>query len=80
MAEIFISIWVLVILGGGLCMYRLHRFSKFMRAEIESIGHMRRLGVRDITYPDVIASYDNLKWYDMFNYNFRSLIVYDRAY
>jgi hypothetical protein len=79
MAEILISLWViliLVILGSGLCMLRLHRFSKFMRAEIQLAHEARACGNYALTYPDVMASYNNLKWYDMFNYNFHSLIVY----
>jgi hypothetical protein len=79
MAEILISLWVIAILSSVLYMLRLHQFSKFMRAEVRLVYEARASGNSTITYPDVIASYDNLKWYDMFNYNFRSLIVYERA-
>jgi hypothetical protein len=79
MAEILISFWVIVILGSVLYMLRLHQFSKFMRAEVRLAYEARASGNYTLTYPDVMASYDNLKWYDIFNYNFHSLIVYDKS-
>lgn len=76
--EILIAVWLFFILFCLMNAYRTHRFSKFMRSEIDRVGSARMTGNRDVKYPDIAASYDNLKWYDVFNYKFDRLVVYDK--
>jgi len=57
---------------------RIDRFTKFMRAELARVSKARLAGNRDIQWPNVTACYDNFKWYDVFNYDFQSLMVYDQ--
>lgn len=76
--EILIAVWLFFILFCFMNAYRTHRFSKFMRSEIDRVGSARMAGNRDVKYPDITASYDNLKWYDVFNYKFDRLVVYDK--
>lgn len=76
MGTAILIVWGMIILWAGLSFYRLNRFSKFMHKEIDNAFEARIHG-RSAHYPDVSASYNNLKWYDMFNFNFKSLMVYD---
>lgn len=78
--EIFIAAYVFLMIMCGMMLVRTSRFSKFMENEIERVYQARIKGNRDVRYPDVTASYDNLKWYDVFNYKFDRLVVYDVAY
>lgn len=80
--EILIAFWVLVLFVCVMNLIRVDRFGKFMRAEISRVSDIRLGAIRDgVTpeqmWPDVSACYDNLKWYDIFNYDFKSLMVYD---
>lgn len=76
--EFLIVIWALVMIVGIGNMIRLNKFGKFMRSEIERVSAIRLSGNREQMWPDVSACYDNLHWYDIFNYDFKSLMVYDR--
>lgn len=63
---------------------RVNKFGKFLRAEISRVSESRLADIRNgnsfkTQWPDVMACYKNLKWYDIFNYDFKSLMVYDRA-
>lgn len=73
----FMAIWTLFMVACVLNLYRLDRFSKFMHSEVERVYLARMAGFRDIPYPNVNASYRNLKWYDVFNYKFDRVVVYD---
>lgn len=75
--EILIAIWLMAMIVCVLGLIRNDRFSKFMRAEIDRVSKARLSGNR-VPWPDVTASYNNLKWYDVFNYRFDQLIVYDK--
>ena len=77
-----IAIWVLVLFVCVMNLIRVDRFGKLLRAEISRVSESRIEDIRNgdtpkQMWPDVQASYDNLKWYDVFNYDFKSLIVYD---
>ena len=78
--EILITVTVslLILLVSVLNLIRVERFSKFMRAEVARVYDLRTNGKREEPYPNVMASFDNLKWYDIFNYKFDNLVVYDR--
>jgi|Wag4MinimDraft_6_1082665.scaffolds.fasta_scaffold27699_1 hypothetical protein len=78
--EFLIAIWVLVLFVCVMNLIRVDRFGKLLRAEISRVSTARLSGNYDVQWPNVQASYDNLKWYDVFNYNFKSLIVYDTKY
>lgn len=56
---------------------RLRFWSNFIDSEIDNAYRLRVSGNRDAGWPDVNASYDNFKWYQPFNFNFKSMIVYD---
>lgn len=77
--EILIAIWLMAFIFSIMCVVRSDRFSKFMRAEIDRVSKARLNGNR-VPWPDVTASYRNLKWYDVFNYKFDRLVVYDVTY
>jgi hypothetical protein len=70
------AIAMIVCIGN---LVRVNKFGKFLRAEISRVSEIRLSGNREQMWPDVIACYKNLKWYDIFNYDFKSLLVYDRA-
>ena len=81
MVEFFLIAYCIVII---LCIgniIRLNKFGKFLRAEIERVSAIRLADIRNgdsptQMWPDVSACYDNFKWYDVFNYDFKSLMVY----
>ena len=73
-----LAVYVFIMIVCVMNLVRNNRFSKFMRAEIERVGQARLRGNYEVRYPDVSASYKNLKWYDIFNYRFDQLIVYDK--
>lgn len=85
MVEFIFIAWAIamIICIGNLI--RVDRFGKFIRADLDRVSRSR---LEDITngkiskvqWPNVIASYRNLKWYDIFNYDFKSLMVYDNTY
>jgi hypothetical protein len=62
---------------GGLI--RTEKFGKFMRADIKRVRDARVYDDRNEPWPDVGASFQNLKWFDIFNYDFKSMMVYDQA-
>jgi hypothetical protein len=81
---VFLFVWAIFMIFciGGLI--RTEKFGKFMRAEISRVSESRLADIRNgnsfkAQWPDVMACYKNLKWYDIFNYDFKSLMVYDRA-
>lgn len=78
---IIFSILILLVSAWGLNeFYRLHRLSKIVSQEINLAFTERTTGNRNARYPDIRKSYANLKWYDVFNYKFKSMIVYDTSY
>lgn len=77
--EIILAFYVFAMIVCGMMLFRLNRFGKFMRAEIDRVSKARLRGNRT-PWPDITASYRNLKWYDVFNYKFDRLVVYDVAY
>ena len=75
------AIAVIVCIGN---LIRVNAFGKFMRAELDRVSHSRLADISNgnsfkAQWPNVMASYNNLKWYDIFNYDFKSLMVYDQA-
>lgn len=82
MVEFFVVAYCIVMI---LCIgniIRVNKFGKFMRAEISRVSDSRLNDLRNgVTskqmWPNVSACYANLKWYDIFNYDFKSLMVYD---
>lgn len=85
MVEFIFIAWAIamIICIGNLI--RVDRFGKFLRAELNRVSHSRLEDISNgriskVQWPNVIASYRNLKWYDIFNYDFKSLMVYDNTY
>lgn len=75
------SILILLVTAWGLNeLYRLHRLSKAIDHELDRVFTARVNGDRSVEYPDIRKTYSNLKWYDVFNYKFKSMIVYDSAH
>ena len=79
MAIFLVAFSLFMLIITGMNFIRLSRFSKFMKGEIDRVYQARIGGHRNVQYPNVGASYDNLKWYDVFNYRFDQLIVYDAS-
>jgi hypothetical protein len=84
MIEFFVVVWALVLIVCIGNIIRVNKFGKFLRAEISRVSDSRLADIRNgnspvVQWPDVQACYDNLKWYDIFNYDFKSLMVYDLA-
>ena len=77
MTEFFIGLYVLVLIVCIANIVRLHYYGKFMIAEVDRIFKVRMTGDRTVTYPAITASYKNFKWYDLFNYKFDKLVVYE---
>jgi hypothetical protein len=78
MTEFFVSAYVL---GLTVCIaniIRLHYYGKFLIAEVERAFKVRMAGDRSVTYPAITPSYKNFKWYDIFNYKFSDLVVYEK--
>ena len=76
---------MLAVLVSILNLIRIDRFGKFMRAEVSRVSHSRMSDISNGNsfkqpWPDVSASYDNFKWYNVFHYDFKSLMVYDDTY
>lgn len=76
---IILAVWLMAVIFCIMGAIRSDRFSKFMHAEIDRVSKARLSGNKT-PWPDVTASYRNLKWYDVFNYKFDRLVVYDVAY
>lgn len=77
MTEFLVGAYVL---GLTVCIaniIRLHLYGKFMIAEVDRIYEIRVAGDLSVTYPAITASYNNFKWYDLFNYKFDKLVVYE---
>lgn len=71
---------LIVTIASILNLIRIDRFSKFMRAETQRVYEARKGGKRDEPYPCTVASYKNLKWYDVLNRDYKSMVVYDNTY
>jgi len=85
MVEFILVAWAIamIICIGNLI--RVDRFGKFLRADLDRVSKSRLEDISNgkiskVQWPNVIASYRNLKWYDIFNYDFKSLMVYDNTY
>ena len=84
MVEFFLFAYCIVLIFCIGNIIRVNKFGKFMRAELDRVSHSRLADISNgnsfkAQWPNVMASYNNLKWYDIFNYDFKSLMVYDRA-
>jgi hypothetical protein len=77
MTEFFIGLYVLVLIVCITNIVRLHLYGKFLIGEVDRIFDVRMAGDRTVTYPAITASYNNFKWYDLFNYKFDKLVVYE---
>jgi hypothetical protein len=78
MTEFFIGLYALVVIVCVANIVRLHFYGKFMIAEVERTFKVRMAGDRSATYPAITPSYKNFKWYDIFNYKFSDLVVYEK--
>lgn len=58
-------------------LFQLRAFSKYMSDVIDNTYESRVNG-NLIAWPDVHASYANLKWYKVWDYRFSNMIVYDK--
>ena len=79
MIEFFIGLYALVVIVCIANIVRLHFYGKFMIAEVDRIFKVRMAGDLSATYPAITPSYKNFKWYDIFNYKFGDLVVYEKA-
>jgi hypothetical protein len=84
MGEFILVVWAIFMIVCIGNIVRVNAFGKFLRAEIDRVSHSRLADIRNgnsprVMWPDVSACYDSLKWYDIFNYDFKSLMVYDPA-
>ena len=69
---------ILALTFTGLSLVRLNRFSAFLNCECERVFEARIRGGRAAAFwPDVEKCYDNLKWYNPFDFNFQRMMVYD---
>lgn len=57
---------------------RLQLYSRFLMRQIDRVYEARVAGDRSATYPHIHLSYNNLKWYDIFNYKFDTIVVYEK--
>jgi hypothetical protein len=65
MLEFLVIYTTIMFLFTGLMLYRINGFHMFMVAEIKR-------GVE----VNVLASWDNLKWYTPWNFNFKDMMMY----
>lgn len=77
--NILVVIMVTVSVWAMASLFRLNKFSRFMKREIDRVYAARIGGNRAELWPDVSKCYDNLKWYNPFDYNFQRMMVYDRT-
>ena len=77
MAHVLIGFWLVAVFVCIANIIRLHLYGKFMIAEVDRIYEVRVAGDLSATYPAITASYNNFKWYDLFNYKFDKLVVYE---
>ena len=78
MTGFFIGAYVL---GLTVCIaniVRLHYYGRFMLAQVERVFEARVAGDLSVTYPAINPSYNNFKWYDVFNYKFDTMVVYEK--
>ena len=72
-----IEICIVGLLWCIACLFQLRAFSKYMSDVIDNTYESRANG-NLIAWPDVHASYANLKWYKVWDYRFSNMIVYDK--
>lgn len=77
--SIMIALWVVLLAWAAVALIRVHMFGKVMDREINRVFEARISGKPFEPYPNISASYKNLKWYSVFNFKFDSLVVYDRT-
>ena len=77
MAHVLIGFWLVALIVCIANIIRLQLYGKFLIDEVERIYEERIAGDHTVTYPAITASYDNFKWYDLFNYKFDKLVVYE---
>jgi hypothetical protein len=78
MVYIIISaVWAALFVWAIISFIRLNQFGRFMDREIDRVFEARVRGDKTVYWPDVRACYDNLKWYNPFDFNFKRMMVYD---
>ena len=77
LADVLIGFWLVALIVCIANIIRLQLYGKFLIDEVERIYEERIAGDHTVTYPAITASYDNFKWYDLFNYKFDKLVVYE---
>jgi hypothetical protein len=85
MVYIIISaVWAALFVWAIISFIRLNQFGRFMDREIDRVfearvraGYVARVSGNLEPWPDVKACYDNLKWYNPFDFNFKRMMVYD---
>ena len=65
-----VTFFILVLCFSIEGLFRVNKFSKYMYEQIDYAYD------NNGPWPDVYKSWDNLKWYKIFNYNFSDFIVY----
>jgi hypothetical protein len=84
---ITVALWAAPFVWAITCIIRLNHFSRFMNKEIDRVvdarvraGYVARVSGNLEPWPDVKACYDNLKWYNPFDFNFKRMMVYDNSH
>lgn len=77
MTHVLIGFWLVALIVCIANIIRLQLYGKFLIDEVERIYEERIAGDHTVTYPAITASYNNFKWYDLFNYKFDKLVVYE---
>ena len=78
MTGFFIGVYVLAVIACIANIVRLHYYGRFMLAQVERVFQARMAGDLSVTYPAITPSYNNFKWYDLFNYKFDTMVVYEK--
>lgn len=77
MEYVLIGFWLVAVFVCIANIIRLQLYGKFMLRQVNRVYEARIAGDRSATYPAIAASYNNFKWYDLFNYKFHKLVVYE---
>lgn len=73
---IFQLAMILIVVLAIVSFVRLNRFSRVLDRAINETFQQRIKG-NSVPWPDVAASYRNLKMWEFYKWDFQSLIVYD---
>ena len=76
-AFIMIGICIVGLLWCVAGIIQVHRFANHLLKCIDD-AYENRVDGNKVPWPDVRASYDNLKWYNILDHRFSKMIVYEK--